>query len=50
MPDTVDELVTDVQWLATCDQVRAALRRVSLPVFGGSVTTELAAKRFGGVR
>lgn len=50
VPDTVDELVTDPGWQAQCDQVRAALHRSSLPVYGGHVRDELAAKRLGGAR
>lgn len=36
MPDTVEELVTDPAWLATCDQVRAALHRKWLPSCRGA--------------
>lgn len=50
VPDTADELVTDRGWRAQCDQVRAALHRTTLPVYGGSVDDELAAQRFGGAR
>lgn len=50
VPDTLDEVVTDVGWQAECDQVRAALRRTWLPVYGGHVCDELAAERLGGAR
>lgn len=50
MPDTVDELVTDLAWRARCDQMRAALCRTWLPVYGGSLRAGLMADRLGGAR
>lgn len=50
VPDTVDELVTDPAWQAPCDQVRAALHRTWLPVYGGHVRDALAAERLGDAR
>jgi hypothetical protein len=50
VPDTVDALVTDVGWQAQCDQVRVALHRTWLPVYGGQVRDALTARRLGGAR
>lgn len=50
VPDTADELITDLRWQAACDQVRAALYREWLPACRGAWRDELLPVPLGGVR